>query len=116
MRWNNPTLPVTDVYIDLLVRLLTAVAITSPAWYFAKESARHRTNANQAKQRETELTSLGPFIELLPEDRKNEIRVALTSRYFGGDREAHQVDSGYSGADVAGVLGKAVDIVPKLPK
>jgi hypothetical protein len=113
MRWLHPLLPVSDVYIDLLMRLITAIAITSPAWYFARESARHRTNADRAKQRETELTSLGPFIELLPEEKKNEIRATLTQRYFGNDVETHQINTAFSGADATTIVGKVIDAIPK---
>ena len=52
------------------IRLLYAIAITSPAWYAGKESARHRTNSDRARQTELELASLGPFIELMPEEKK----------------------------------------------
>lgn len=56
-----------------LIRLLYAVAITSPAWYAAKESARHRTNAESARKIELELASLGPFIELMPEEKSMQL-------------------------------------------
>jgi hypothetical protein len=74
-------------------RFATAVAVALPALYTARESARHRTNADRARQRELELTTLGPFIELLPSDKKAEIRDRLTDRYFGGEVEAHEVHS-----------------------
>jgi hypothetical protein len=74
-------------------RFATAVAVALPALYTARESARHRTNADRARQRELELTTLGPFIELLPTDKKAEIRDRLTDRYFGGEVEAHEVHS-----------------------
>lgn len=75
----------------IAIRLLYAVAITSPAWYTAKESARHRTSADRARQMELELASLGPFIELLPEEKKYEITERMTKVFFGRDVEAHRV-------------------------
>lgn len=69
------------------------MAVALPALYTARESARHRTNADRARQRELELTTLGPFIELLPNDKKAEIRDRLTDRYFGGEVEPHEVHS-----------------------
>jgi hypothetical protein len=74
------------------IRLLYAIAITAPAWYAAKESARHRTNADNARQTELELASLGPFIELMPEDRKNSIRESLIEKYFGNGTKPHEVN------------------------
>ena len=74
-----------------IVRLLFALAITAPAFYTARESARHRTNADRARQDELELASLGPFIELLPEEKKIAIRETLTTRYFGRGVDQHDV-------------------------
>lgn len=75
----------------LLSRFATALAVALPALYTARESARHRTNADRARQRELELTTLGPFIELLPDLKKQEIRDRLTDRYFGGEVEKHEI-------------------------
>ncbi len=77
----------------LATRLLTALVVALPALYTARESARHRTNADQATQRELELSTLGPFIELLPDEAKAAIRDRLTERYFGNSVEPHKVES-----------------------
>ncbi|GAC1625107.1 MAG: hypothetical protein NVS9B10_11740 [Nevskia sp.] len=78
---------------SVIIRMLYAIAITSPAWYTARESARHRTNSDRARQTELELASIGPFIELLPEEMKNQIRERLTALYFGKGVEAHTVQT-----------------------
>jgi hypothetical protein len=80
---NNP--------LAIAVRLLYALAVASPAFYTARESARHRTNADRARQTELELASLGPFIELLKDDDKDDIRKSLISTYFGRHVDAHEV-------------------------
>lgn len=77
----------------LATRLLTALVVALPALYTARESARHRTNGDQATQRELELTTLGPFIELMPTEEKNAIRERLADRYFGNPIEPHKVES-----------------------
>lgn len=89
--WHEPF--TQDTAISVLIRLFYAIVITSPAIYTARESARHRTNADRARQTELELASIGPFIELLPEDSKVAIRTGLTSSYFGRTTEAHTVSS-----------------------
>ncbi|WP_223530517.1 hypothetical protein [Pseudomonas sp. BF-B-26] len=89
--WHEPFSQ--DTAISVLIRLFYAIVITSPAIYTARESARHRTNADRARQTELELASIGPFIELLPEDSKVAIRTGLTSSYFGRATEAHTVSS-----------------------
>lgn len=88
--WGQPLN--TETGLAVLVRLLYAIAITAPAWYTARESARHRTNADRARQTELELASIGPFIELMPEEKKIEIREKLTPLYFGRTVEAHAVN------------------------
>lgn len=78
---------------SVAIRLLYAIAITAPAWYTARESARHRTNSDRARQTELELASIGPFIELLPEEKKIKIRSDLTPIYFGKSVEAHTANN-----------------------
>jgi hypothetical protein len=89
--WHEPFSQ--DTAVSVLIRLFYAIVITSPAIYTARESARHRTNADRARQTELELASIGPFIELLPEDSKVAIRTGLTTSYFGRTTEAHTVSS-----------------------
>lgn len=89
--WNQPFS--TENTWSVVIRLLYAIAITAPAWYTARESARHRTNSDRARQTELELASIGPFIELMPEEKKVEIREALTKSYFGKPVDAHDVRS-----------------------
>ena len=86
------------------IRLLYAIALATPAWYTAKESARHRTNSDRARQRELELASLGPFIELLPKEKKEEIRAKMTEIYFGKEVEEHVNESPLDGKDLKDVI------------
>lgn len=84
--------PVTGANtLAIAVRLLYALAIAAPAFYTARESARHRTNADRARQTELELASLGPFIELMDEQDKEEIRKSLIPTYFGRPVDAHEI-------------------------
>lgn len=84
--------PVTTTNtLAIAVRLLYALAIAAPAFYTARESARHRTNADRARQTELELASLGPFIELMKDDDKEEIRKSLIRTYFGRSVDPHEI-------------------------
>lgn len=98
---------------SVAIRLLYAIAITAPAWYTARESARHRTNADRARQTELELASIGPFIELLPEEKKIEIRQQLTHLYFGKGTEAHTVSNPI---DAVAMKDMAIELVKALRK
>lgn len=88
--WHEPFSPETAW--SVLIRLMYAIAITAPAWYTAKESARHRSSADRARQTELELASLGPFIELMPVEKKHQIREELTKRYFGNHAVEHTAE------------------------
>lgn len=66
-----------------LVRILAAAVLTYPAVYAARESSRHRNLETQNRNLELELASIGPFIELLPEDKKQSIKEGLVNKYFG---------------------------------
>lgn len=87
--YHEPVTPSNTLAIA--VRLLYALAIAAPAFYTARESARHRTNADRARQTELELASLGPFIELLQDQDKDEIRKSLISTYFGRPVDPHVI-------------------------
>jgi len=81
----------SDNTLAIAVRLLYALAIAAPAFYTARESARHRTNADRARQTELELASLGPFIALMGQPDKEEIRKSLIPTYFGRQVDAHEI-------------------------
>lgn len=98
---------------SVAIRLLYAIAITAPAWYTARESARHRTNSDRARQTELELASIGPFIELMPEENKVKIREQLTPFYFGKTVEAHTANNPF---DAAAVKDMAIELAKVLKK
>jgi hypothetical protein len=98
------------------MRFITAIAIASPAFYTARESARHRTNADRARQRELELASLGPFIELLPDDEKHAITKLMTEKYFGKEVEAHHVQQPVNPKDAIDLAKTAIEGLVKAAK
>ncbi|GAB3502979.1 hypothetical protein GCM10027399_31800 [Curvibacter fontanus] len=107
--WDQPFTPETAW--SVVVRLLYAMAITAPAWYTARESARHRTNADRARQTELELASIGPFIELMPEEKKVAIREELTRVYFGKTVDPHTANHPLEGEfvkELISEIGKAI--------
>lgn len=109
--WNEPFS--AENMWSVVIRLLYAIAITAPAWYTARESARHRTNSDRARQTELELASIGPFIELMPEDKKVEIRESLTKIYFGRQVDPHEVQSPM---DIGNIKELVVELVKAVKK
>ena len=66
-----------------LVRILAAAALSYPATYAARESSKHRKLEIINRKSELELTAIGPFIELFPEIKKQEIKEKLVEKFFG---------------------------------
>lgn len=74
-------------WIKSIIRIIAAAALSYPATYAAKESSKHRRLENLNRKLELELASLTPFIEMLPEDKKRDIKVNLVEKYFGNHIE-----------------------------
>ncbi|MDC1266276.1 hypothetical protein N8009_05740 [Flavobacteriaceae bacterium] len=68
-----------------LIRILSAAALSYPATYAARESSKHRRLESLNRKAELELTAIGPFIELLPDEKKQEIKEKLVEKYFGNN-------------------------------
>lgn len=66
-----------------LIRILAAAALSYPATYAARESNKHRRLEILNRKAELELAAINPFIELLPENKKQEIKEKLVEKYFG---------------------------------
>ncbi|WP_433694960.1 hypothetical protein [Paraburkholderia phenoliruptrix] len=99
-----------------LIRLLAAIGLSTPAYYTARESARHRTTADAASRAELELASLGPFIQSLSADDQAEIRRELSKSYFGQATKEHEVKEMFTLKDLkrlAEVLDRKPEILPK---
>ncbi|WP_411728460.1 hypothetical protein [Methyloglobulus sp.] len=109
--WDDPSTP--ENAWSAIIRLLYAIAITTPAWYAAKESARHRTNADRARQTELELASLGPFIELMQPEKKEAIREDLIKNYFGKGVTPHEVNEPVKIKDLKDLLLEAIKALSK---
>jgi hypothetical protein len=68
-----------------LVRILAAAALSYPATYASRESSKHRNLEITNRNSELELTAIGPFIELFPELKKQEIKEKLVEKFFGNN-------------------------------
>ncbi len=66
-----------------LFRLMAAFVLLIPATYAAKESGKHRALENHNRKAELELASLDPYLEKLPEEKRNQIKENLTEKFFG---------------------------------
>jgi hypothetical protein len=102
----------TENALTTLVRLLFAFAIASPAWYIANESARHRSSADRARQIELELASLNPYIELMDNDKKQQIKEQLIGKYFGNVSATHEAKPPISSKEFKDLVAEAFKSIP----
>ena len=72
----------------VLSRIGVTITILIPAFYAARESDRHRQREIRNRKMELELASIGPYLELLPDEKKIELKSRLTEKLFGQPIEA----------------------------
>lgn len=70
-------------WIKSLIRIGAAAALSYPATYASRESSKHRNLEFFNRRNELELASIEPFIELLSDDKKQDIKEKLVEKYFG---------------------------------
>lgn len=67
---------------EALYRLPFSLVLFAPALYLARESSRHRTNEITNRRREHILTTIGPYLSLLPPEKADEIKLELAKNIF----------------------------------
>lgn len=65
-----------------LYRLPFSLVLFAPALYLAKESSRHRTNEVINRRRQHILTTIGPYLALLPEEKADAIKADVAKSIF----------------------------------
>lgn len=73
-----------DLYKSI-VRIVAAAVLTYPAIYAARESSKHRKHETKNRNIELELAAIGPFIEMLPEAKKQQVKEELVKKYFANN-------------------------------
>lgn len=104
-----------DLYKSI-VRIVAATILTYPAIYASKESSRHRVLETKNRNLELELASLGPFIELLSEDKKEKIKEDLVYRYFGNGLSEENVKQSEEDVSINGLEKIIKAMLPLIKK
>ena len=68
-----------------IIRIIASAILIYPATYASRESGKHRKIENLNRKLELELSSISPFIEILDETKKQEIKAKLVEKYFGNN-------------------------------
>lgn len=75
-----------------LVRVVAFSALLYPATYASRESSKHRKLENTNRKSELDLASINPFIEILPEEKKQEIKEKMVEKFFGNSNGINTED------------------------
>lgn len=76
-----------------IIRIVASAILIYPAAYASRESGKHRKLENLNRKLELELSSISPFIEILEETKKQEIKAKLVEKYFGNNYSAEENDN-----------------------
>lgn len=66
-----------------IFKVFTAIALSVPAAYLARESAKHRNQEHVNRRISMDLRAITPYIATLPSDEQNKIKSEVASRIFG---------------------------------
>lgn len=97
-----------------IIRIIASAILIYPATYASKESGKHRKLENLNRKLELELSSINPFIEILDESKKQEIKAKLVEKYFGNNELLEESDKNESIS--ANMLETVVKLVSNLTK
>ncbi len=66
-----------------IFKVFTAIALSVPAAYLARESAKHRSQEHINRRISLDLRAITPYIATLPSEEQNKIKSEVASRIFG---------------------------------
>lgn len=75
-----------------IIRIIASAILIYPATYASRESGKHRKMENLNRKLELELSSISPFIEILDETKKQEIKARLVEKYFGNNYNENDIE------------------------
>ncbi|OGP67407.1 MAG: hypothetical protein A2W27_05235 [Deltaproteobacteria bacterium RBG_16_44_11] len=66
----------------LSIRAITTFTLAIPAFYAVRESNRHRIIEHRYRKMQLELAAIDPYLELLDKEKREQIKVKLSERFF----------------------------------
>jgi len=78
-----------------IFRLLTAILLSVPAAYLARESAKHREQQHSHHQTSLDLITITPYLATLPDDMQHEIKADIAKRIFASRQAASSATDSY---------------------
>ncbi len=98
-------------YMKALGRVPLSLITLVPAFYFARESSRHRANEFQNRRRQHIITTIDPYLKLMDEEKAEEVKVEVAKSIFS-DNQTTERDSGETG----NLLSQLANLVKQIQK
>ncbi|WP_223542383.1 hypothetical protein [Pseudomonas sp. BF-RE-26] len=78
-----------------IIKIFTAIALSVPAAYLAKESAKHRNQEHINRRISLDLRAINPYIATLPPDEQNKIKSDVAAKIFGMQENGSNLPDNY---------------------
>jgi hypothetical protein len=98
-------------YMRALGRVPLSLIILVPAFYFARESSRHRANEFQNRRRQHIITTIDPYLKLMDEKKAEEVKVEVAKSIFS-ENQIPEKDSGETG----NLISQLANLVKQIQK
>lgn len=66
----------------LSLRTITTLTLALPAFYAVRESNKHRATEQRYRKMQLELAAIDPYLELLDKEKREQIKLKLSERFF----------------------------------
>ena len=100
-------------WIKVVGRLPLSLVVFVPAFYFAKESGRHRVNETTNRRRQHILTTLDPYVELMKPENAEELRVHVAKTVFSEGVNSNETKESETGNIISQLANLAKQIKSK---
>lgn len=97
-------------WMKVVGRVPLSLVVFVPAFYFAKESGKHRTNEVTNRRRQHILTTLDPYIELMKEENAESLRVHVAKTVFSEEAATKETKD----SDASNLLSQLANLAKQI--
>ena len=96
----------------LAIRAFTIATLGIPAFYAVRESNKHRIAEHRYRKMQLELAAIDPYLELLDKEKRDQIKINLSERFFAQPEITDDVSNLDSGS-LLDIIKQALMILVK---
>lgn len=94
-----------------IFKVFTAIALSVPAAYLARESAKHRAQEHINRRISLDLRAITPYIATLPPEEQNKIKSEVASKIFGVQESGNAAPDNYP-INIQELVKTIIDKIP----